>query len=256
MQVKGSKLIKFFTQSLMFLILTACVTEREFAKVNKADVNLRADNSAERAVSYMDLKQYQTAEDILKEALKDAPNHSGANYTYALLKLRIGENKKADNFFKTAIKTDSNNSRAAHDYGYYLCSQGKTNQGLKMFELAISNPLFKRAALSNLRAGECIFSENKNKAEEYFLSAYKANPNLSVSLFRLAELNFSRKKALSARAYYQRYDAVQGDSASSLHLAYKIEVLADSKNQALIYRTKLLKKFPGSDEANLVRKKN
>jgi len=238
------------------MILSACVTERDvIGETVKSSASVRAENSSRRAISYMDLEQYETAEEILKKSLKESPKHSVLNYTYALLKLRIGETSKADKYFKASIKADANNSQAAHDYGFYLCSQGRVNAGIEMFELAISNPLFQARALSSLRAGECIFKQNKDKAEQYFLSAYEQNSNISVALFRLSELNFSRQKALSARAYYQRYAAVRPDSAASLYLAYKIEVLAGAKNEALVHRTNLLKKFPGSSEAKLVRKK-
>ncbi len=256
MQKIGLGLTRFLILVALFLTLTACVTERQVVggSNTKASADSRADNSAKRAVSYMDLKQYKTAEDILKTSLKEMPKNSVVNYTYALLKLKTGETKKANKYFKIAVNSDPTNSRAAHDYGYYLCSQNKVNDGIEMFELAITNPLFKQSALSNLRAGECVFNKDTDKAEQYFLSAYQENPNLSVALFRLAELNFFRKKALSARAYYQRYSAVQGDSAASLYLAYRIEVLAGAKNEALIHRTKLLKKFPGSNEAKQIRK--
>jgi len=238
------------------MFLSACVTEtRLIGESPKAgDAELRAENSAKRAFSYMELNQFETAETILKEGLKESPRHSVLNYTYAILKLRLGLPKDAEKYFEAAIKKDPKNSLAAHDYGFYLCGQGRVNDAIEQFELAISNPLFQRRSMSYLRAGECIFNKDKQAAEEYFLSAYQADRTLSVALFRLSELNFSLNNALKARAYFQRYSSVQGESAASLFLGYKIETLAGADKEANLFREKLLTKFPGSPEAIELRK--
>lgn len=249
-----SRTLKFIALVIASLVISACITEGDVKGGQPAfDQKKLSDNSAERAVSYIKLNQLETAEDILKQALKKSPRHSTLNYTKALLKLRLGENKQAEKYFRTAIRTDSTNSRAAHDYGFYLCGQGKHAEGIKMFDLAISNPLFQERSLSQLRAGECIFKQDIDSAERYFLDAYDGNKNLSIALFRLAELYFTRKDTLKARAFYQRYASVQSDTAASLYLAYQIEKIAGSENEATIHRTALLKKFPGSTEAKQVR---
>jgi type IV pilus assembly protein PilF len=85
------------------------------------------------------------------------------------------------------------------------------------------------------------------------LAAYNDNKLLSVALYRLAELHYSKNDAFKARAYYQRYAAVQEDSAPALYLAYRIELLYGADQEALEYRSKLLEKFPGSKEAVKVR---
>ncbi len=256
MHITKSCLTKSFAVIFLMLILSACVTERQIIgeEPKASNAGARAENSVRLALGYMDLKKYETAEGVLKKSLKESPKNSRLNYTYALLKLRLGETQKADKYFKIAVNSDPENSQAAHDYGFYLCSQSKHKEALKMFDLAISNPLFTEPSLSNLRAGECIFNKDKDLAESYFLSAYKYNPNLSTALFRLAELNYVNKKALSARAYYQRYLAVQPATSAALFLAYRIEMLAGAKDEALKHRRNLLKKYPGSQEARQLRK--
>lgn len=245
-------LVSFY---LSLLMLAACVTERQvIGEIPKPkDANARADNSAQRAISYMDIEQYETAEKLLKNSLQEVPKHSLSNYIFALLKLRLGEPKKAEKYFKIAVTSDETNSAAAHDYGYYLCQKNKYAQALEMFDLAISNPLFQNKGLSYLRAGECIFNKDQKRAEQYLLASYKEDERLSTSLFRLSELYFLQKNALKARAYYQRYASVQPVSAASLYLAYRVERLAGTKLESDRYRDQLLKKYPGSKEATQVR---
>ena len=256
MRKQISRTLKLITFVVACLVISACITEGDTTSSKPTfDPKKLADNSAERAVSYMKLNQLETAEDILEQALQKSPRHSVLNYTKAILKLRLGENKQAEKSFRAAIRNDPTNSRAAHDFGFYLCGQGQRSEGIEMFDLAISNPLFQERSLSQLRAGECIFKQDKDAAERYFLNAYNDNKNLSIALFRLAELYFTRQDALKARAFYQRYASVQPDTAASLYLAYQIEKVAGSESEAIIHRKALLKKFPGSTEAKQVRNK-
>ncbi len=250
------KTLKLIILVIASIVVSACITEGDVKDSKPTfDPKILSANSAERAVSYMRLNQLETAEDILKKALQKEPRNSVLNYTKAILKLRLGEKKQAEKHFRIAVKSNPNNSRAAHDFGFYLCGHDQRTEGIKMFDLAISNPLFQERSLSQLRAGECIFKENKNLAERYFLTAYDQNKNLSIALFRLAELYFTRQENLKARAFYQRYASVQPDTAASLYLAYQIEKVAGSEREAVIHRKILLEKFPGSNEAKQVRSK-
>lgn len=239
----------------LLLILAACVTESNSIAGHATDKTIddKANNSAQRAISYMELKRYETAENILKEALDETPDHSILNYTFALLKLRLEETRSANKYFEKAVISNPKNSRAAHDYGYYLCQRKNHEKALQMFDLAIANPLFTNKALSNLRAGECVFSLDKDRSEKYLLNAYSADTRLTVALYRLAELHYSKGNALKARAFYERHAATHKETVASLYLAYRIEVLSGSTRQANYYRSQLLKKYPGSKQAIKVR---
>lgn len=245
------------TSVFLLLLLAACVTESNVISGAKSDKTIddKANNSAQRAISYMELDRFETAETILIDALKETPDHSILNYTFALLKLRLDESKAADKYFQKSVQSNPKHSRAAHDYGYYLCQTKNYEKALEMFDLAISNPLFTNKALSSLRAGECVFTLDKVRSEQYLLSAYNADTRLNVALYRLAELHYSKGTALKARAFYERYAAVSTESAASLYLAYRIEKLSGASKQEALYRTQLLKKYPGSKEASKIREK-
>jgi len=249
--------LKLTLLTLIVIVLSGCVTEQKIASSNTSEVKLGllSDLSSRRALSYMNIQQYKTAEQILDEGLELNPKHSNLNYTYALLKLQLEEPAEADKYFSNAIKFDPKNSIAVHDYGYYLCSKNERKKGIEMFDLAISNPLFTQKSKSYLRAGECMFSENIDKAESYFLNAYSEDNQLSSALFRLAELYYAKNTPLKARAYYQRYNSVQGDNPAGLYLGYKVEKLLKADKVAKEIRYELLTKFPGSPEATRLRNK-
>jgi len=249
--------LKNLIMILTLCLLAACVTENVISE-NSKNANTPdklSELSESRALSYMRIEQYKTAENLLSTALKKNPSHSNLNYTYALLKLRLKETAVADKYFEKAINNDPKNSIAAHDYGYYLCSQGKKDKGVAMFDLALSNPLFKQKSKSNLRAGECIFNKDADKAEKYFLNSLEENSQTYSSLYRLAELYFSQNKAFKARAYYQRYISATGDSPAALLLGYKIEKLSNADKEADKLRSRLLNNFPGSIQASKLRTK-
>jgi len=252
-----SQTLKLTLLAFAGFLLSACVTEQKLSSSNQGEMKAEtlSDLSSRRALSYMKIEQYKTAEDILKDGLKLNSRNSNLNYTYALLKLRLHETDTADEYFDKAVSYDPKNSIAAHDYGYYLCSRNDRKKGIEMFELAISNPLFTQKAKSYLRAGECIFSEDTDRAKNYFLSAYAENNQLSPALFRLAELYYVENKPFKARAYYQRYNSAQGDNPAGLYLGYKIEKLSKADAVAKKLRYSLLTKFPGSPEAARLRAK-
>lgn len=242
---------------LIVVMLSACTTTISNSSVpnQKSPTQKdKADIHTQLAQGYLQKKQLQTAKDELTKALSIFPQHSQANYMYALLNLELNKTKEADKYFKKAIENDLDNSAAAHDYGVYLCRLGKRKESIKYFELAANNALFRRQELSLMRAGQCLSGIDNEKAENYLRRALKINPKLSVALLQMAELGFKKRNYLMARAHIERYNAVAGITAAGLMWAYRIEKVSGSADVAEEYKKKLINTFPNSKEASLVGK--
>ena len=242
---------------VIVVMLTSCTTtitnssvpnQKEQSPKDKADIHTQL------AQGYLQKKQLQTAKDALNKALRIYPQHSQANYMYALLNLELNKIQEANKYFKKAVENDLDNSAAAHDYGVYLCRLGKRNEAIRYFELAANNALFRRKELSLMRAGQCISGIDNEKAEDYLRRALEINPRLSAALLTMAELGFKKRNYLMARAHIERYNAVAGVTAAGLMWAYRIERVSGSPAVAEEYKQELINKFPSSKEAGLVRK--
>ena len=241
------------------MTLSACVTTEDVSPTSdRSKTKLRADQKAlihtKLARGYMEQGQLSTAKDSLTTALEISPNHSDSNYVMALLMTRLNQFDKAERFFSKAVSSNTENSAAAHDYGTFLCQIGKAEKAKKYFDMAVSNPLFKSAQLSYMRAGECLADTNAVEAEVYLKKALSINPRLGPALFKLAKMKFDDRNYLSSRAYIERLFAITEPQPESLLLAYRIESSLNASDVAAEYRGKLLKGFPASEQARLIRK--
>ena len=240
----------------ILLFVSACTTtgggSKQITKAQKSRAD-RAMVHTQLARGYLQQDQYATAKTQLERALSIDPTHSDSNYVMALLLLKLEQNREAEQFFAKAVASDQHNSPAAHDFGVFLCQIGKEREAVEYFEIAVSNPLFDKAQLSYMRAGECLLKIKDPLAEQYLKRALSINPRLRPALYQLALLKYEAASYMSARAYIERYFAITKPQPGSLLLAYKIESQLNAADVAESYRSKLLIEFPGSKEAGSVR---
>jgi len=171
----------------LLMLLTACVTEQKYTQSAAEKKDSLADISTNRALSYMRIKQYKTAEEILTKELSRSPNSSKVNYAYALLKLQLKTPELAGKYFARAVKSDPENAAAAHDYGFYLCSNAEIEKGVEMFDLAINNPLFEHKGKKSKHNAATLFLGYRieklagaiQEAEKYRTMLLKEHPGSS-----------------------------------------------------------------------------
>jgi len=214
----------------------------------------KADAYTQLARGYLQKKQYSVAKGELEKALGIDPTHSDSNYVMGLLMMQLEQYSVAEEHFARAVKSNRENSAAAHDFGMFLCQLGKVKESINYFEIAVSNPLFESAELSYMRAGECLAKIKDKRAERYLKSALDVNPKLRPALFRLAVIKYQDQNYFSARAYIERYMAITKSQPASLFLAYNIESNLNASDVAEKYRLELLEDFPGSEQANMLRR--
>ncbi len=251
--------VVFLTLIVLFSIGGCITTDGEGSRTDRAitPANEKADIYAQLAVSYMQKKQFSTAQAELEKALNIAPNHSQSNYIMGLLMIEIKEYDQVEKFISKAIDTDPRNSSAAHDLGTFLCQRGEELRSIKYFDMAAANPYFLRPELSLMRAGECLnMIGEPERAEVYLKESLKVNPQLKPSLLDLAKIKYEGGSYLSARAYIERFFAITKPQPESLLLGYQIESKLNAIHEANEYRTQLLEKFPSSDQARKLRNKS
>lgn len=233
------------------LFMTGCATETTLVNPNEGDPAERADVHAQLAAQYMERDSLEVALQELNQALAIKPDHSSSNYVMAVLQTRMKDYEAADRYYKRALKSDPDNSEAAHDYGIFLCERGKVKEGLNSFDKALSNPLYRGAALTRLRAGECLITigQDPEQAEKYFRTVLEQNPAVALALYYMASINFDRGNYLSARAFIERFFSASAETPESLLLAAKIETRLEADDVAQDYARRLRSKFPSAKEA-------
>ena len=238
------------------LVLTGCASTSSKPNIDAEKISPEGDRAllhTRLAREYMGQDQLGTAQVELEKALRLAPNHSDSNYVMGLLMLKLNNVKDAEYYLERAVKSNRENSSAAHDFGMLLCQTGQERRSVEYFEIAASNPLFKRAELSYMRAGECLDLVNDSRAEAFLKRALSYNSELRPALYRLALLKKKNGQNLNARAYIERYLAITKPQPEALLLAYEIESSLRANDVADNYRKQLLENFPGSKQAEKLR---
>ena len=91
-------------------------------------------------------------------------------------------------------------------------------------------------------------------AEGYFRGALERRPNYPEALLQMSVLFFQKGDHLRARAFLQRYLEDNEVSAAILYHGIQIETELGDDSARRDYTKQLLKDFPNSPEAQLVRR--
>jgi type IV pilus assembly protein PilF len=170
-----------------------------------------------------------------------------------LLYVRLGDSGKAEEHFERAVKLAPNDSAAQTNYGVFLCSQQRYDEGERRFLQALKNSLYASPEVAYVNAGICAKGAGElDKAETYFRSALRIDPQIGTALFGMSEVNYEAGRFLPARAYLQRYLAIAEHSARSLWLGIRIERELGDKNALSSYAMLLKAEYPDSEETRLL----
>ena len=226
-------------------LLSACVTVD-----NKQTDDVAASNiNTELGIGYLQQNNFELANEKLKKALSYNPKNVKANYTYAVLQDRLGQNELAEHHYKVATELDPKNSEAANNYGAFLCRNQREAESEEYFLNAMKNPLYKTPEYALTNAAICLMKiDQKEKAQDYLGRALAAKSDFAPALFNMAKLNFSNANFDQAGSYIDRYHLVARASAASLWLAIRVALERDGETDVSELAQRLETDFPDSRE--------
>lgn len=235
---------------LLALISCSTNTTTKAVKPDPQEVATRKSNILIRlGMAYVERGQNQVALDQFNKALKIDPNSHDAYTAIANLYENIGQSDLAQQHYKKAVELAPDNPATLNNYGKYLCNNGDYAEAESYFSKAADTPLYARAWVPLTNAGQCMQRANQlDKAEQNLRTALKANQTYAPALMAMAQLNYQQQKYRTARAFLQRYEAVQTLNAQQLLLAVEIEQALGDQQTANKYAQQLRKQFPGSPQ--------
>src|SRR5690606_4197718 len=128
-----------------------------------------------------------------------------------------------------------------------ICKNGRAEESLGWFDRALADPAYagRGSALSN--AGSCARQAGQpTRAETSWRQALQMQPGNPVALAGMASLQFERGQYFDARAFAERWLAVEPDSADGLRIAAQIEQKLGDNEAASRYLSRLQAISPGS----------
>lgn len=219
-------------------------------ETKQEDKQAAAQTHTQLAAAYMKQNDLKDAEAALHKAIGFDGNYIPARTMLAILEWHIGRLKDADKAFRDAIAIDPKNGDTNNNYGQFLCSQNRPQEALKYFQRALADPFYKFPATANANAGICLLKgPDTASAEPYLARALSIDSGYGPALLAMAQLEYRKGDAFSARGYLQRYEGVGQADPESLLLGYQVATRLGDTAAASSYSSRLQEQFPNSAQA-------
>ena len=252
-----------FERALIFsllLPLAGCVTThtdsnsltKSIPKTSKSQQALDAARvHTELGQRYMANGDMQTALEKLTMALKFDPNCAPAHTVIAVLYEKINNLPEAEVHYRKAVELEPAKGDPNNNLGVFLCHTGKMAEADQYFRKAVADPFYQTPDLALTNEGVCqLRAGDVAGAEASFRDAIARNPGNAEALFQLANTLYLHNDAFRARAFMQRFDALNKPTAASLKLGYDIELHLGKTDGAQTYNKQLQSQFPDSEQAH------
>ncbi len=237
-------------------LLAACVTERSGAQLPQPAIEEAARLNYELGYRYFLQGDLPEAQLKLEKAIQQNPRLAEAHTALAMVYERLGDLEAAERQYRRSVNLSPQNPDAIEALAVYLCRRGDREQeALREFDRALAIPLSvkftdKAALLAN--AGVCAKRVDLARAEAYLRLALRNNPGYSEALLQLADVALRRENHLQARAFLERYLAVNDPNPAALWLGVRIENALGDAQAASRYAAELKSRFPESVETRLL----
>jgi type IV pilus assembly protein PilF len=236
---------KIFVLLASLVLLQACVT----VDSRKTDGDAASRINVELGIGYLQQNNYELANEKLLKALQYDPDNVRANYSYAILQDRLGQNELAEHHYRIANKLDPKNPEAANNYGAFLCRNNREAEAEQYFLNAVKNPLYKTPEYALNNAATCLIRiKQYDAAKEYLRRALAEKSNFGPALYNMAKLMYEEGAYDQAKIYIDQYHLVARASAASLWLAIRNTLELDDHGVVEELGQRLAVDFPDSQE--------
>jgi len=204
-------------------------------------------------VAYLRQNNLPLAKEKLERAEKQDNNNAELQSALGILYERLDRKSEAEKHYATSRRLAPDSGDIANTYAVFLCSNGKTDAGVKEFEAAARNPLYGTpwAALTN--AAVCLRSDKRDaEAVPYLQQAIQQRPIYAAAVTELADLQLDAGKQAEATETVNRYLAIGIASPDVLLGGVRIAQARGDTATANLLARRLRRDFPKSDQARVV----
>jgi type IV pilus assembly protein PilF len=206
------------------------------------------------AIEYMKLGQLANSRECIEKALKQDSSNADVQMTAGLVYERINDMPKAERAYDAANRLGKGDPNIANTYAVFLCRNGKTAAGEKLFQEVAVNPLYQTPWVALGNAGACARSSGDLvNAEIFFNRALAIRPNYTEGLLQLGNVAFDRGDSAQALEIVQRYLAVNPPSPEVLWLGFRAQRKLGDAVAAAVFARRVQSEFPDSEQAQNMR---
>lgn len=219
----------------------------ELPPANEAQA--RAKVHVDLGLAYFDVGRNDVALDEAAVALHDSPGYAPAYHLRALVYMAIDDAAAARENFEQALARAPGDPDFNNSYGWFLCQQGREQEGLERLALAARNPYYRYPTRPYTNAGLChLRLKQEAAAEAQFMQAAQADPQNGEALYQLAALAYRRGNFDVARNQLIRLHQLRGPTAASAWLGLRTERRLGNRDAEASYAAQLRSRFAQSSE--------
>ena len=235
---------------LAVFLIGGCVSTTTGSVRPEPDDSDAAESNYHLGSQYFLRGNYERARDALNRAIEFDPRMAKAHMMLGLTYENLEVPRLAAEHHRLAVRYEPDNIDVRNSYAVYLCRQRDFAAAREQFDRVARLPENDNPAIVLTNAGVCMSQKpDAEAAEEYFREALGKKRDYPEALLQLTLLKHRAGDGLSARAFLQRYLAVQPASPSILFLAVQIEKGMGNERAEADYTRRLLEDFPESPEA-------
>lgn len=199
--------------------------------------------------AYFQVGRYDVALDEARNALTALPGYPPAHHLMGLIYMFIGDAGNADANFRRALSSVPGEPQFSNSYGWFLCTQGRYDEGLALLAQAARNPYYKTPTRPHANAGLCELRRNNDEAAaEHFRRALRADPGNAQATFQLASIAYRAAQYLDARTHLVRLHQTSDPTPESAWLGLLTERRLGNANAEASYAAQLRSRFSASPE--------
>jgi len=225
------------------LLLAACATAPRNKTRDAAAYNVQL------GIAYLHQGDIALAKDKLDRALAEDPGSADVHSARAMLFERMHNPDKADAEFRTSLRLAPHDPDVVNNYAVYLCQNGRTDEGVRRFEEAAHNALYRTPEAAYTNAGVCLRAAKRDdEARADFGRALRVRPNFAEAAYQLTELQFQHGELAPARAGIDAFLGSYEATADLLLLGVRVARAQGDRIGAQRYARRLQLDFPGTDQ--------
>lgn len=240
--------------ALLALVLAGCVTTGDQDKSKTPEGrNAAAGFNLRLGAAYLQQNNLTAAKEVLDKAEKQNPENAEVHGMLAVLQERLGDNRKADEEHRAAMRLAPQSPDVLNNYAVFLCRTGKTADGVKLFETAAANKLYRTPWVAYTNAGVCLRNGNRNEdASHELVLALNSNPAYSEAVYQAAELELLQGRLVDARVRVSAWLLQNKATAEMLQLGWRIAKAQNDEPAAGQFYKRLHQEFPDSSATRSV----
>lgn len=194
--------------------------------------------------------KYDLARDRLIRSIEQEPRNAVAYTTLALTYEQLENDRLATESYEQAVRIAPRDFDVQNAYAVYLCRRGDYTKARKYFDKAIAVRENDNAEVMMTNAGVCMAQKPDHAlAEDYFRQALQRRGDFPEALLQMSVLKHKAGDSLAARAFLQRFLALNVPTPGVLYLGVQIEDTLGDDRARREYADQILRDFPESPEA-------